>query len=120
MAPCLRVAVAAMMDDDDVVVADNAGTMRPQKNHIAAVLPNWEVKVPIQPFLAGVVVAAVVGPLLLLLLLLVQDEQFARDIPLPDIGQRRAHSKCKPKSLETASALATAGSAGLGETYSSS
>ena len=118
MAPCLRVAVAAMMDDDGVVVvADNAGTMLPQKNHIAAVLPNWEVKVPIQPFLAGVVVAAVVG---LLLLLVVQDEQFARDIPLPDIGQRRAHSKCKPKSLETASALATAGSAGLGETYSSS
>ena len=119
MAPCLRVAVAVMMDDDGVVVADNAGTMLPQKNHTAAVLPNWEVKVPIQPFLAGVVVAAVVGPRLLLLLV-VQDEQFARDIPLPDIGQRRAHSKCKPKSLETASALATAGSAGLGETYSSS
>lgn len=88
-----------MNDADVVVVADNAGTM-PLPSHIVAVLPNWEVKVRIPPFF----LAVVSGPLPQM----VEDEQFVRDIPLRDIDQTRAHSKCKPKSLETASALATA------------
>lgn len=88
--------------DDDVVVADNAGTM-PLLFHTAAALPNWEVKVLIQPYFFAIVAEQ------LQLRQKVEDEQFARGIPLPDIDQTRAHSKCKPKSLETASALATAG-----------
>ena len=107
VAPFLHVAVAVVAapnDGNDVVV-----DCEPLCCTVAdAVLPNWEAKVPKQPFLAvaAVAVLLLVQVVLLLLLLLEAeaDEQFARDIPLPDIDQMRAHRKYKPKNRETASA----------------